>query len=82
MKKLWEVLETNPTAKDGLVLNFSADICDQSEFWADDIDEFIEKFKACFGSKPGREFILFLVGHADAASYLQTLYDELDNDGD
>jgi hypothetical protein len=62
---------------DGFVHVVTSDMLDQSEFWSDDEQEFLEKFKACSNTAAGREFILFLVGYEKMSTYLETVADEL-----
>lgn len=62
---------------DGFVHTVTSDMLDQSEFWSDDQEEFLEKFKACASTREGREFILFLVGFDKMTTYLENVAEEL-----
>jgi hypothetical protein len=55
---------------------------DQSEFWSEDQEEFLEKFKACANTRDGREFILFLVGYDKMSTYLEYLANTLGMNSD
>ena len=67
---------------DGFVHVVTSDMLDQSEFWADDQEEFLEKFKACASTKQGRELILFLVGYDSMSAYLENVAESLGMDTD
>lgn len=62
---------------DGFVHVVTSDMLDQSEFWSDDEQEFLDKFRACASTREGREFILFLVGYDKMSTYLENVADEL-----
>jgi hypothetical protein len=62
---------------DGLVHVVTSDMLDQSEFWSDDEQEFLEKFRACISTQGGREFLLFLVGYEKMSTYLENIADGL-----
>jgi hypothetical protein len=67
---------------DGFVHTITSDMLDQSEFWSEDQEEFLEKFKACANTRDGREFILFLVGYDKMSTYLEYLANTLGMNSD
>lgn len=76
-EKFYRDILKDPEYIDGFVHQVTGDMLEQSEFWADDSEEFLEKFQACARTKTGKDFILFLVGHEKMVTYLGTVAEEI-----
>lgn len=70
MEQFFDAVESETQFLDGFVHSVTSDILDHSEFWAEEQEDFLARFRAAASTPEGREFILFLVGWDKMNTYL------------